>query len=203
MKVNQHLASRNSIIAIGTSTGGPRALEQLLQSIPEDFPSPIVIVQHMPMGFTKSLAERLNRICSLHVKEATHGEYVERGHVYLAPGDYHMKVRPFGAKLQIVLTKEAHYMGHRPSVNMLLNSLTQVKTYKKIVAILTGMGKDGAEGIIQLCKSDPTTIVIAESKDTSTIYGMPKAAVETGYTNCSAALNDISTLLVAYLKGSE
>lgn len=203
MKQHQHTLYNHAIVAIGTSTGGPRALEQLLKTIPENFPAPIVIVQHMPRGFTKSLAERLNRICTLVVKEATDGEYIKRGHVYLAPGDYHMRVHPFGQQLKIRLSNEAHLLGHRPSVNLLFESLITLSTYRKIVVLLTGMGKDGAEGIIQLKESDPKTVVIAESKETAVIYGMPKAAIDTGYTTDIIQLNNISTTLVAYLKGSD
>lgn len=195
------LSFSRTIVAIGTSTGGPRALEQILQRIPKDFSAPIVIVQHMPKGFTKSLAERLNRVCALHVKEASNGELVERGTVYIAPGDYHMQIHPIGSKMKIDLTKEALYMGHRPSVNLLFASLTALLAYRKIVVVLTGMGKDGAEGISQLKASDPNTIVIAESKETAIIDGMPKAAIDTGYTNDILHLHDISTRLVAYLKG--
>lgn len=191
----------NTIVAIGTSTGGPRALQRILQDLPEDFLAPIVIVQHMPKGFTKSLAERLNNNCRLRVNEAVHGEVIDPGNVYLAPGGFHMKLKRVGTKTFIELTKEALYMGHRPSVNLLFQSLAELPYTEKIAVVLTGMGKDGAEGIAQIKERDTNAIIIAESKKSAVIDGMPKAAIDTGLTTDIIHLHDIGTSLTKIING--
>lgn len=188
------------IVAIGTSTGGPKALEHMLTELPKDFPAPIVIVQHMPKGFTKSLAERLNHKSLLHVKEAIHGEVVEQGNVYIAPGSFHMKLTAFGGKVLIELTKEAIYMGHRPSVNRLFQSLATLSFMDKYVVVLTGMGKDGAEGVIQIKARDTNAVIIAESKDTAIINGMPQATIDTGLVTNVIPLDKIGKSLTDMIK---
>ncbi len=180
-----------SIVTIGTSTGGPRALQQVLTSLPADFPAPILIVQHMPPNFTKSLAERLNTLSQIKVKEAVHGEVLQKGVAYIAPGDYHMKVRKVGTSLAIELTKEPQRNGHRPSVNVLFDSISELKSINKLCVVLTGMGKDGAEGIEQIKLTDKEAIVIAESEESSIVYGMPAAAVATKCVNQVVHLNKV------------
>jgi len=181
-----------TIVAVGTSTGGPRALLTLLKGIPADIPAPIVIVQHMPAGFTKSLAERLDHTTDLHVKEAEHGEILQNGHAYIAPGDHHMEVRQVGTAFAIELTKEPKRNGHRPSVDVLFESLAKIQKVNKLAVVLTGMGSDGAKGIKQMKKADSKTVVIAEDKETSVVYGMPKAAVLTNCVDHIAHLQQIS-----------
>lgn len=180
-----------SIVTIGTSTGGPRALQQVLSYLPVDFPAPILIVQHMPPNFTKSLADRLNTLCQIKVKEAVHGEVIKSGVAYIAPGDYHMKARKVGTSLAIELTKELQRNGHRPSVNVLFDSISKLKRINKICVVLTGMGKDGAEGIEQIKLTDKEAIVIAESEESSIVYGMPAAAVATECVNQVVHLNKV------------
>jgi two-component system chemotaxis response regulator CheB len=170
-----------TIIAIGASTGGPRALEAVLTQLPNELPSPILIVQHIPGGFTKSLAERLNTLVPFTVKEASDQEVIDRNTVYISPGDRHMKVKNSNRELVIKLSKEAPLRGHRPSVDVLFQSIADINNRKKIAVVLTGMGKDGAEGIRILKANDPVSKVIAEAQETAIIYGMPKAAVNT---NC-------------------
>src|SRR5699024_8776317 len=131
------------IVAIGTSTGGPKALQSILRKFPKNFPAPIVIVQHMPAGFTKSLAKRLDDICQISVKEATNNEKLQQGTAYIAPGDYHMIINE--SYETIIFTDDARD-GHRPSVNLLFESLAKLRHINKIAVILTGMGKDGATG---------------------------------------------------------
>lgn len=173
----------DSIVTIGTSTGGPRALQQVLMSLPADFPAPILIVQHMPPNFTKSLADRLNTLAKIEVKEAVHGEVVRKGVAYIAPGDYHMKTRKVGTSLAIELTQEPPRNSHRPSVDVLFDSISDLRNMNKVCVVLTGMGKDGAEGIEQIKLKDKEAIVIAESEESSIVYGMPAAAVATKCVN--------------------
>lgn len=166
----------NRIVCIGTSTGGPRALQEVLTKIPEGFQPPIFIVQHMPAGFTNSLAVRLDKLSAIHVKEAENGEKVANGTAYIAPGGFHMKVIQKNNELLIELSEEPPKNGHRPSVDVLFESISSLINYEITSAILTGMGADGAKGmklIRQQCKG--TTI--AESEETSVVFGMPKAAV--------------------------
>jgi len=172
-----------SIVTIGTSTGGPRALQQVLTSLPADFPAPILIVQHMPPNFTKSLADRLDTLCQITVKEAVHGEVIKKGVAYIAPGDFHMKVRKVGTSLAVELTKDPLRNGHRPSVNVLFDSISELTRINKVCAVLTGMGKDGAEGIEQIKLRDEEAFVIAEAEESSIVYGMPAAAVATECVN--------------------
>jgi two-component system, chemotaxis family, protein-glutamate methylesterase/glutaminase len=172
-----------SIVFIGASTGGPRALQRLILDLPKEFTSPILIVQHMPAGFTRSLAERLNNLSDLHIKEATHGEIVQERTVYVAPGNFHMKIRRVGTAHAIELTQEVERFGHRPAVDVLLESATNIARVNKIAVILTGMGSDGSKGIKILKQSDPEAIIIAESEDSAIINGMPKAAIKTNTVN--------------------
>lgn len=184
-----------TIVTIGTSTGGPRALQQVLTSLPADFPVPILIVQHMPPNFTKSLADRLNTLCLIKIKEAVHGEVIKKGTAYIAPGDYHMKARKAGMSLAIELTKEPQRNGHRPSVNVLFDSISELKRMNKICVVLTGMGKDGADGIKQIKSLDDEAIVIAESEESSIVYGMPAAAIATEYVNQVVHLNKVGEVI--------
>ncbi|WP_430785895.1 protein-glutamate methylesterase/protein-glutamine glutaminase [Virgibacillus flavescens] len=180
-----------TVIVLGTSTGGPRALQRVLTDLPDQFITPILVVQHMPAGFTKSLAERLNTLTSIHIKEATNGEIIQKSTVYIAPGDYHMKIKKSGTSLAIELTKEADRNGHRPSVDVLFNSLAEITNVNKIAVILTGMGADGSKGITYLKEIDSETVVIAENEESSIVYGMPKAAVKTNAVDHVVHLNQV------------
>lgn len=189
-----------SIVTIGTSTGGPRALQTVLTPLPVDFPAPIVIVQHMPPHFTKSLAERLDRICAIQVKEAEHGELILKGTAYIAPGDQHMHVRQVGTSLAVELSKNAPVTGHRPSVDVLFHSIASLRRLNKIAIILTGMGKDGSKGIQMMKEHDETSFVIAESKETTIVNGMPQAAMQTNVVNEVLALHAIGHKIIDYTK---
>lgn len=186
------------IVVIGASTGGPRALQAILQKIPTDFPAPILIVQHMPERFTKSLAKRLDSICNLPVKEAEHGEIVKKGTVYLAPGNYHMRVLKKGNKLYIDVSQGEERLGHRPSVNHLFDSVATIHNIFKIAVILTGMGKDGAEGVKRIKEFQKDAVIIAESKETAIINGMPSAAIQTNEVSEILLLDEIAEALVEY-----
>jgi two-component system chemotaxis response regulator CheB len=186
-----------SVICIGTSTGGPRALQTLLTSLPNSLNTPVFIVQHMPKQFTKSLAERLNSLCSFPVTEAAHSEKVKNGTVYIAPGGFHMEVEEHGGELYISLNEDSPLKGHRPAVDHLFASLSKLKKTRKIAVVLTGMGTDGAAGIRKL-KESGHTVAIAESEQTSIVYGMPNAAVQTGLVDRIENLEDIADVIQQY-----
>ncbi|WP_453996913.1 protein-glutamate methylesterase/protein-glutamine glutaminase [Bacillus nitroreducens] len=170
--------SFKKIVCIGTSTGGPRALQEVLPKLPKNFTAPVVIVQHMPAGFTKSLADRLNSLCEITVKEAENGEFLKAGTAYIAPGGSHMKIKKIGTTLAVNIDKSEIRNGHRPSVDVLFESISEIDGIQKISVIMTGMGSDGSQGLIKL-KNTGKVISIAESKETSIVFGMPKAAIET------------------------
>lgn len=186
-----------SIICIGTSTGGPRALQTLLTSLPNSLNTPVFIVQHMPKQFTKSLAERLNSLCSFPVTEAAHNEKVKSGTVYIAPGGFHMEVEELRGELYISLNEDPPLKGHRPAVDNLFASLSKLKETRKIAVVLTGMGTDGASGIKKL-KESGDTVAIAESEQTSIVFGMPNAAVQTGLVDRIENLEDIADVIQQY-----
>ncbi|GEL06676.1 protein-glutamate methylesterase/protein-glutamine glutaminase [Salisediminibacterium halotolerans] len=186
-----------TVAAIGTSTGGPKALHHLLTALPAEFPCPILIVQHMPEGFTKSLAERLNARANITVKEAENGERLKKGVAYLCPGGYHLKVKELGTSVGVLLDQSDPVNGHRPSVDSMLLSLASSSISRVIAVIMTGMGADGKKGLIEL-KHCKTTAAIAESEKTSVVYGMPKAARETGLVDEVVDLHDIAEVLLKY-----
>ncbi len=165
------------LVAIGTSTGGPKALHYVLSHIPESFPAPILIVQHMPPNFTKSLAQRLNSVSRIVVVEAENGCPVESGTAYVAPGGWHMKLVKEHPGYRIRLTKDEPRNGHRPSVDCLFESLVPFKQLKRHIVIMTGMGSDGAKGMKMLRDAGAET-TIAEAEQSCVVYGMPRAAVE-------------------------
>jgi len=188
-----------ALIAIGTSTGGPKALQEVIPYIPGNIPAAILIVQHMPPGFTKSLAERLNSLSSLTVKEGEHNEIIKPGYVYIAPGDYHMRVkREQGEELKIVLSKDSPVGSHRPSVNVLMNSIADTEFPFVIGVIMTGMGNDGKEGIVNIKKRN-NGIIISQDEKSCVVYGMPKSAVSTGIVDEVVPLKDIAGVIVKYM----
>lgn len=164
------------IIAIGTSTGGPKALQAIIPALPRDINATLVVVQHMPQGFTKSLANRLNSISNIVVKEGEDGELLKRGYCYIAPGGYHMTLDEKSVnKVYIRLSKGMPVSGHRPSVDVLMESVAKIKYLKKIGVILTGMGNDGSRGIKFI--KDNRGFTIAQDKESCVVFGMPKAAI--------------------------
>lgn len=188
-----------TIVAIGTSTGGPKALQEVIPYIPGDVPAAVLIVQHMPPGFTKSLAERLNTLSGLMVKEAEDGEKVQPGYAYIAPGDYHMLLhRSRGGVLGIKLTKDPAVGGHRPAVNIMMNSVAETGFPSVIGVIMTGMGADGSEGVLNIKKRNRGTIISQDEKS-CVVYGMPKAAVKTGAVDRVVPLNQIADAIVKNL----
>src|SRR5699024_3189982 len=132
--------NKKTFVVIGTSTGGPRALQNILTKIPKDNRATFLIVQHMPAGFTRSLAERLDMLSEISVKEATHGEILEKNNAYIAPGNFHMKIKKVGMSHAIELTEDPPVNNHRPSVDVLFDSIAKLNNINKIAVILTGMG---------------------------------------------------------------
>jgi two-component system chemotaxis response regulator CheB len=167
---------RTGIIAIGCSTGGPPALQAIIPRLPRNLPVPMTIVQHMPPTFTKSLAERLNNLSGLTVKEAENGEELKPGTVYIAPGDKHMTVRHVVSAGRVVLSDEPADTVHRPAVDVLVKSVALGYGSRALGVILTGMGHDGLEGM-RLVKQKGG-IVFAQDEETSVVYGMPRAIIE-------------------------
>jgi two-component system, chemotaxis family, protein-glutamate methylesterase/glutaminase len=167
------------IVAIGVSTGGPQALEYLLSQLPGDFPGVIVIVQHMPDGFTDMFARRLDELSPLRVKEAQSGDMLQPGRVLICPGSRHMKVKRLPMGDVVVLSDEPRVNGHRPSVDVLLRSVAEEFHNQAIGVLMTGMGDDGAEGLGAIKKEGGMTV--AQSEESCVVYGMPKAAIERGY----------------------
>lgn len=189
----------NKLVLIGSSTGGPRALEFVIKNLPKNFAAPILIVQHMPKGFTKSLAERLNFASAIEVKEAEHGEILRNGVAYIAPGGKHLKVRQVGHSIVSSLTTDDPVKGHRPSVDTLFFSAAKLKNHQKIAIVLTGMGSDGAYGLEVLKHNTDNTYTIAESENTAVIYGMPKSAIQTGYVDKIANLDEIACHITRFV----
>jgi two-component system, chemotaxis family, protein-glutamate methylesterase/glutaminase len=184
------------IIAIGTSTGGPRALQQLIPYLPANIPAAILIVQHMPPGFTKSLASRLDGLSEINVKEAENGDILKAGWAYLAPGDYHMSLNKASKEFVINLNQEPPMTGHRPSVNYMMNSVADCGHKNLIAVMMTGMGSDGSLGIAKIKSVGGNTI--AQNEETCVVYGMPKSAVIAGAIDKIVPLNDIAKEIIKY-----
>ncbi len=168
-----------AIVALGVSTGGPKALEEILPLFPGDLPVPILIVQHMPAGFTAPFAQRLNSVCSLTVREATHGERIQPGVVYIAPAGRHMSVaRLSDSRATICLDTHPEGLLHIPSIDVLMKSVAKSFRNLALGVIMTGMGSDGAEGMSAIHGQDGLTI--GQDEATCTVYGMPRACAELG-----------------------
>ena len=186
------------IVAIGTSTGGPRALQEVLTRLPGNLPCPTLVVQHMPPGFTKSLAERLNTLCELTVKEAADNDKLVAGTVYIAPGDFHLTLRREGSGTYVKLNKDPAIGGLRPAVDPMMVSVSETYGIKTVGVILTGMGHDGAKGMQAIKRSRGLTI--AEDQSTAVVFGMPKAAIEAGVVDTILPLPQVAEGIVQCLK---
>lgn len=184
-------------VAVGASTGGPKALDHLLSSLPVGLPAPVLVVQHMPPGFTRSFAERLNQRSPLLVKEAEEGDAVLPGRAYVAPGDHHMLIERQGGREIIRLDKSPRVKGLRPSADVTMRSVADVYGAGSIGVVLTGMGSDGAEGLKAIKERGGVTI--AQDRATSIIYGMPRAAVESGCVDKVLPLDKIPGEIVRLL----
>ncbi|WP_020615266.1 protein-glutamate methylesterase/protein-glutamine glutaminase [Paenibacillus daejeonensis] len=167
------------VVAIGTSTGGPRALHEVISSLPAGYAAPVLVVQHMPPRFTRSLAERLDSFSEVQVIEAEQGSRVKAGMVYIAPGGFHMELAKDRSGYYIHLHEAEPRHGHRPSVDTLFESLIHRNELKRHAVLMTGMGSDGASGMKKLLDSGAATAV-AEAEETCVVYGMPRSAIERG-----------------------
>lgn len=192
---NGKLSDCNYIIAIGCSTGGPQSLYKLLPKLPADIEAAIMIIQHMPGNFTSSFADKLDAASSISVKEAEDGDILYNGHAYVAPGDYHMVIGDNGC---IRICSEPYDTLHRPSVDVTFDSLATTFGRRTIGVLMTGMGKDGAQGLLRL--KERGALTIAESEQSAIIYGMPKEAVLLGAASQVCTLDEIPLKLVEMVK---
>ncbi len=186
----------NTVIAIGASTGGTEATLQVLKNLPEDTPG-IVVTQHMPEGFTKMYADRLNRLCQMSVKEAQNGDAIERGQVLIAPGDLQMKVVRMGSRHTVNCYSGEKVSGHRPSVDVLFQSVADAAGASSVGIIMTGMGRDGAEGLLGMKKKGAFTI--GQDAESCVVYGMPMVAYNIGAVTTQVSCPNISNVLLKYL----
>ena len=184
------------VIAIGASTGGTEAILSILKQLPSNIPG-IIIVQHMPAVFTQMYAQRLNANTEFNVKEAKTGDVVAHGSVLVAPGDYHMKLKKTGARLSVECIKDEKVSGHCPSVDVLFESVAQEFGKNSIGVILTGMGRDGAQGILRMKNEGAETI--GQDEESSVVYGMPKSAYELGAINYQLPLHKIPEKIISLL----
>lgn len=185
----------NRIVAIGISTGGPNALQYLLAHLPGDFPAAILVVQHMPEGFTDMFARRLDECCPLEVKEAQSGDLLQAGRVLICPGNRHMRVRRMPMGDVAVLSDEARVNGHRPSVDVLFRSVADEFGPAALAVLMTGMGDDGADALGAVKAAGGMTI--AQDKESCTVFGMPRAAIERGHAIRVVALDVLANTLQA------
>lgn len=183
------------VIAIGISTGGPQALDYVISQLPPDFSGTVLIVQHMPEGFTEMFAKRLDETCAIEVKEAKSGDLLLPGRVLVCPGNKHMRVKHMPLGDVVVLTDGEKVNGHRPSADVLLHSVGQEFGERAIGVLMTGMGEDGAEGLGTIKKNGGLTI--AQSEESCVVYGMPRAAVERGYATRVVSLAMMANTLQA------
>jgi two-component system, chemotaxis family, protein-glutamate methylesterase/glutaminase len=178
-KTTNHKTAPSKVVAIGVSTGGPNAVNYVLSQLPADFSGTILIVQHMPEGFTEMFAHRLNDSCAIEVKEAQSGDLLVAGRALICPGNRHMKVKRMPLGQMVVLSDEDRVNGHRPSVDVLFRSVAQEFGSQAMGVIMTGMGEDGAEGLGEMKKAGAMTV--AQSEESCVVFGMPKAAIERGH----------------------
>src|SRR5882757_8477682 len=184
----------NRVIAIGISTGGPNALQFVLSQIPGEFTGTILVVQHMPEGFTEMFAKRLDECCQLDVHEARSGDLLLAGRVLICPGNRHMMVRHMPRGDMAVLSDAPHVNGHRPSADVLFHSVAQEFGPSAVGIIMTGMGEDGAEGLGAI--KNAGGITIAQSEDTCVVGGMPRAAITRGFASKVVPLDALASFLV-------
>ncbi|MBB3255851.1 MULTISPECIES: chemotaxis response regulator protein-glutamate methylesterase [Paraburkholderia] len=194
--INNPLLSTEKLIIVGASTGGTEAIREVLQPLPPDAPA-VLIAQHMPPGFTKSFAQRLNGLCRITVKEAEHGERVLPGHAYIAPGHAHLLLARSGANYIAHLSDDPPVNRHRPSVDVLFRSAAQHAGKNAIGVILTGMGRDGAAGLLEMRKAGAFTL--AQDEASCIVFGMPREAIALGAADEIASLSEMSRRVMTRL----
>lgn len=199
--IKQHsiISGTEKIIAIGASTGGTETIKTFLLSLPANAPA-VVITQHMPPGFTTTFANRLNTMCHVKVSEARGGERLLPGSVYIAPGDIHMGIEKSGADYRTTLIDANRVSGHKPSVDVLFDSVSKAAGKNAIGIIMTGMGKDGAAGLLAMKNSGAFTI--AQNEQSCVVFGMPGEAIKLNAVDVVCDISDISQVVSDYLKKS-
>ena len=197
-RANAYAAAKGAtdIIAIGASTGGVTAIRTVLEGLPDNLP-PIVITQHMPEGYTERFAQRLSRDCAIQVSQAAQGEQLKAGHAYIAPGTHHLKVLAKGGSYYAELSDGAPVSGHRPSCDVMFDSVASAAGNKAIGVILTGMGRDGANGLLNMRNAGAPTI--GQNRATCVVYGMPKAAFDGGAVESELPIEGISAAIMDLL----
>ncbi len=197
VKKLERRAVKHDIVGIGVSTGGPPTLQYILSNLPKDFPAAILIAQHMPAAFTPSFAKRLNELSPLEVKEAESFDKIKEGHVFIAPGGKHLKIKQKGGWIEVIVSEEPKDAIYKPSASILLESIAKEVGRRGLGVILTGMGSDGLEGAKLLKEKGGR--VIAQSKETCVVYGMPKAVVEAGIADEIVDLQEMPAAIVKNL----
>lgn len=190
-----HGQQAKKVVAIASSTGGPKALMEVLPYLPADLDAPVLVVQHMPAGFTDSLAKRIDSVSKLKVQEASDGMILEKGSVYIAKGGFHMEIRHKNRADRICLFDGCTREGVKPCANYMFESLANSKFQEVVCVVLTGMGADGTEGIENL-KNSKTVYVITQSKETCAVYGMPRAVDMAELTDESVPLNKVAEAII-------
>ena len=185
------------LVGLGASTGGTEATLEVMRRLPADIP-PMVIVQHMPKGFTQMYADRLNRICKMEVREAKDGDELHRGLALVAPADLQCRVVRIGEKYTVSCTPGEKVSGHRPSVDAMFHSMAEVVRCKMVGIIMTGMGQDGAAGLLEMRKKGAYTI--GQDKESSVVYGMPMVANDIGAVCIQASCDNVANVLLRHLK---
>ena len=186
---------RVGVVSIGTSTGGPKALQEIIPNLPKDFPCPIVIAQHMPPNFTGPFAERLDQLSQISVKEAQEGDVLKPGLALIAPGRGHMRVkRPRGLETVITISENKEEFIYRPSVDALMASIAEFFPGRALGVILTGMGNDGAKGMASMKQNGSR--IFAQNEDSCVVYGMPKAVVDAGLADKILSIEEMAGEIV-------
>ncbi len=191
------IRNNDVVVALGASTGGTEALEQVIKGFPSDMP-PVIVVQHMPAGFTKLYSERLDRCCKVDVKEAEDGDRLRTGLVIIGAGEHHLRLCKDSKGYYISSKKGEKVSGHCPSVDVMFQSVAEVAKSNAIGAIMTGMGKDGANGLLKMKEAGAFTI--GQDKETCVVYGMPMEAYKLGAVTVQAPLYRISEIILSKLK---
>ena len=188
----QTVMAGDKVVALACSTGGPKALQYVIPKLPANLAAPVVIVQHMPAGFTESLAQRLDSLSEVNVKEAKDGEILQKGVVYIAKGGTHLTI----IEGKIKFNDEPPVVGLKPCANLMYESLIEQSYDEIICVVLTGMGADGTSGIKNLKKAGKNIYVISQDEHSSTVYGMPKVVFENGLSDMVCDINDIAAAIV-------
>ena len=195
--LGNHPALSSVVVGLGASTGGTEATLEVMKRLPADIP-PMVIVQHMPPGFTAMYAERLNRLCAMEVREAKNGDEMRRGLALLAPADFQTRVVRIGTRYTVSVSSGEKVSGHRPSVDALFQSMADTVACKMVGIIMTGMGQDGAAGLLQMRRKGAYTI--GQDQESSVVYGMPGVAAKIGAVCIQASCENVAGVLLRHLK---